>query len=300
MPTVRQRVVAAITRQYPLYSGRGRLANHPILQRIAGPSSEITWGRVPGGYWVVSPLSDHVGRAIFYCGDLDPKITWVCSRLVRSGDCVLDIGANLGLVTFTLSALVGELGQVHAFEPAPQMQTFLQEAINRNNVTNVKLHRFALGAHDGELMLSVPRSNAGAASLVSARQTSESTRVAVPVRTLSSVMVSHDVDHVRLLKIDVEGFEPEVLAGAAEFLSRHPPDALVFELNDCTESLERHPTILMLSSLGYGFLGLPRKWTRMRAVRVDAKDLASRPLCHDFIAARLGQVYEDISVRLGT
>lgn len=298
MPTIRQRVVAAISRNYPLYSGCGRLANHPVLQRIAGPSIEIAWARVPGGYWVASPLADHVGRAIFYCGDLDPKITWVCSRLVRTGDCVLDIGANLGLVTFTLSALVGPLGQVHAFEPAPQMQTFIQDAIERNNVTNVKLHRIALGAQDGELMLSIPRSNAGAASLVATRQILGSSSVMVPVRTLSSVMANHDVGHVRLLKMDVEGFEPEVLAGAAKFLSRQPPDVLVFELNDSTGNLGQHPTVIMLSSLGYGFLGLPMKWTRMRAFRVGPGDLASTPTCHDFIAARLGRVYDEVAGRL--
>jgi FkbM family methyltransferase len=299
MPTMRQLVAAAITRQYPLYSGCGRLANHPVLQRIAGPSTEIPWARVPGGYWVASPLSDHVGRAIFYFGDLDPKITWACSRLVQAGDCVLDIGANLGLVTFTLSALVGPLGRVHAFEPAPQMQTFIQDAIDRNNVTNVELHRLALGAHNGELMLSVPGSNAGAASFVAARQASGGTDVMVPVRTLSSIMANLDVGRVRLLKMDVEGFEPEVLAGAADFLVRQPPDVLIFELNDPTESLGRHPTMLMLSSLGYGFLGLPKKWMRMRAFRVNPEDLSSAPTCHDFIAARLGRVYDEVGVRLG-
>ena len=179
------------------------------------------------------------------------------------------------------------------------MQTFIQNAIDRNNVTNVELHRLALGAQNGELMLSIPGSNAGAASFVAARQTPGGTDVIVPVRTLSSVMANLDVGHVRLLKVDVEGFEPEVLAGAADFLSRQPPDALVFELNDPTEILGRHPTMLMLSSLGYGFLGLPKKWMRMRAFRVNSEDLASAPTCHDFIAARLGRVYDEVADRLG-
>ena len=208
MPTSRQKTVAAITRLYPLYSGSGRLANHPMLQRIAGPSTEIAWARVPGGYWAAAPLSDHVGRAIFYCGELDRKITWVCSRLVRSGDCVLDIGANLGLVTLTLSALVGPTGRVHAFEPNPQMQAFIDEAVSRNRLHNVTLHRFALGAQPNELRLSIPRSNAGAASLVATRQTADSTEVVVPVRTLSAVLEDESIDHIRLVKIDVEGFEP--------------------------------------------------------------------------------------------
>jgi FkbM family methyltransferase len=298
MPTIRQRTVAAITRRYPLYSGCGRLANHPVLQRIAGPSTEIAWARVPGGYWAASPLSDHVGKAIFYCGELDRKITWVCSRLVRSGDCVLDIGANLGLVTLTLSTLVGASGQVHAFEPSPQMQTLLDKAIKRNGLTNVTLHRIALGAQYGELRLSIPQGNAGAASFVPARQAPEGSDVLVPVRTLSSVMADQDIGHVRLIKIDVEGFEPEVLTGAVEFLSQRPADVLIFELNDSTDNLDRHPTIRTLSGLGYGFFGLPQRLTRMRAFRFNPQDFGSAPGSHDFIAARLGQVYDEVAERL--
>jgi FkbM family methyltransferase len=243
-------------------------------------------------------LSDHVGRAIFYCGELDRKITWVCSRLVRPGDCVIDIGANLGLVTLTMAALVGATGQVHAFEPNPRMIAFLEDAIERNGLTNVKLHRVALGAREGELKLSIPPSNAGAASLVEARQTEGGIDTIVPVRTLSSIMSGQDIGRVRLVKIDVEGFEPEVLAGATEFFSRQPADALLFELNDATDSLARHPTIVTLAELGYDFFSLPQRITRMRAFRFNPQDSAGAPRSHDFVAARRGEVYREVAQRL--
>jgi FkbM family methyltransferase len=299
MPTGRQRIVASITRRYPLYSGCSRLANHPVVHRIAGVSTETAWARVPGGYWAAAPLADYVGRAIFYLGELDRKVTWVCSRLARSGDCVLDIGANLGLVSLTLSALVGPTGQVHAFEPTPLMQSLIEQAIERNGVTNIKLHRLALGAQHGQLMLSVPSGNAGAASLVAARRRPDSTDVLVPVRTLSSVMADQNVDHVRLVKMDVEGFESKVLAGAVEFFSRRPPDAVVFELNDYPGDLRHHPTIVALSSLGYGFFTLPRRLTRMRALQLSPQDLGSVPRSHDLVAAPLGRTYDEVARRLG-
>lgn len=301
MPSLRQKTVAAITRRYPFYSGCGSLANHPGLQRIAGPSTEVAWAKVPGGYWAASPLSDHVGRSIFYCGELDRKITWACSRLVRPGDCVLDIGANLGLVTFTLSALVGPLGRVHAFEPNPKMQIYIEEGIKRNHLANVVLHRFALGAQPCEMKLSIPQTNAGAASLVTARQITDSADVVVPVRTLSSVLSDEGIGHIRLIKIDVEGFEPEVLAGAADFISRRPPDTLIFELNDSAGSvnLDDHPTMKALSALGYGFFSLPPRLTRMRAFRLDPKDSGNVPKGHDFIAATRGSIYDEAARRLG-
>jgi FkbM family methyltransferase len=298
MPTVRQRIVASATRRYPFYSGCGRLANHPVLHRIAGQSSEVAWARVHGGYRVAAPLADHVGRAIFYLGELDRKITWVCSRLVQPGDTVLDIGANLGLVTFTLSALVGPAGTVHAFEPIPQLQTYIEEGIERNGVTNIQLHRMALGARDGELPLAVPRKNAGASSLVETRQSADSSRLMVPVRTLSSVLTEQEAGHVRLIKMDVEGFEPEVLEGAADFFKIHPPDAILFELNDVSGMVRDHRTIRLLSEYGYGFFSLPRRFTRMRAQRIDAQESSSSQDGHDYVAARLGPTYDDVANRL--
>lgn len=56
--------------------------------------TEVAWAKAHGGHWVAAPLDDYVGRAVFYTGELDRKITWICSRVVREGDTVLDIGAK--------------------------------------------------------------------------------------------------------------------------------------------------------------------------------------------------------------
>lgn len=298
MPTARQTLVASVTRRYPLSSGCGTVANHPVVQRLAGSSTEIAWGRVRGGYRVAAPLADYVGRSIFYAGELDRKVTWVCSRLVRPGDTVLDLGANLGLVSFVLSPMVGSTGRVHAFEPNPEMQAHIEEAIARNRVTNVQLHRMALGARNGELVLSVPRGNAGEASFVTSRHYAESTEVLVPVRTLSSIVADHGIDRIRFIKMDVEGFEPEVLAGAEDVFARQPPDAILFELDDCVGELLDHPTMRMLSGLGYGFFSIPRKLTRMRAYPFDPRRHGDAAMSFDFVAARHGPIYDDVARRL--
>lgn len=297
VPTNRQKIVAAVTRHYPFYSGCERLANHVIMDRLAGRNAEVAWGTVSGGYSVAAPLGDQVGRAVFYFGDLDRKVTWVCSRLAKPGDTVLDIGANLGLVSFVLSAIVGTAGHVHAFEPNPAMVTLIEEAIRRNGANNINLHPFALGSTDGKLELSVPARNAGAASLVPARVWGgeTSTKMTVPVRTLSSVISEQRVGHIRLIKIDVEGFESEVIDGAADAFSRNPPDVILFELNDSVPDI-RHPTIAALNELGYAYLSLPSKLVRMRARELDL----SKPeaMSHNFVAARRGQIYDAVARRL--
>ena len=90
-----------------------------------------------------------------------------------------------------------------------------------------------------------------------------------------------------------------MLAGAADFFSQRPPDALIFELNDSTHNLGQHPTIQALTDLGYGFFSLPQRLTRMRAFRFHPQNIATTPKSHDFIAARIGEIYADVARRLG-
>ena len=293
MPSVRQELVASITRHYPFYRGFTRISSSPVFRYLTGPNSGIAWTKIHGGYEIAAPLDDYVGRLTYYFGDLDRKITWACSRLVRPGDVVLDIGANIGLVTFILSSIVGTEGLVHAFEPNPEMCQLIERATTRNNVENIVLHRVALGAQDGDLTLSVPSGNAGAASLITTRQVPDSKTMTVPVHTLSSIMADQPIDHIRLVKLDVEGFEPEVLRGAAELFARRPPDTILFELNDCTaQDLADHPTIRLISQLGYGFYRLPPgRLVRMRAFQFDPLKVTDKEPIHDFVAARLGPVY---------
>jgi FkbM family methyltransferase len=296
MPALRQSLVSSVIRRYPLYSGCGTLANHRRVQRLAGPGDDLAWARVHGGNYVAAPLSDYVGRAVFYAGELDRKVTWICSRLVRPGDTVLDIGANLGLVSFILSALVGPNGTVHAFEPIPQMQDLIEQGMQRNNVSNIVLHKVALGDEPGELTLSIPKGHFGSASLVAERRAGESEEIVVPVRRLPEELPP-DLGPIRLIKIDVEGFEPQVLAGAAELLRTSPPDAILFELNDAYGDLREHRTIQLLADAGYGFFSIPKCYLRMRLLPYDHERDSTAP-GHDFVAARSGSVYAEVARRL--
>jgi hypothetical protein len=125
----------------------------------------------------------------------------------------------------------------------------------------------------------------------------DSTHIPVTVQTLSSAMEGQDIDHIRLVKIDVEGYEPEVLAGAAEFFLQCPPDVFVFELNDCSD-LRNHPTLMALSDFGYGFFGLPKRLVRMYAIPLNLQNFSEKLETHDFVAARLGDIYEEVARHL--
>ena len=251
---IRYSIIARLTRLYPFYSGCGTIANSKFIRSLCGNSSDSVWTKVPGGE-LLAPLDDYVGRAAYFCGDLDRKLTRICSLVVKPGDTVLDIGANLGLVTLQLSKLVGEAGRVHAFEPNPTMQDYVRRVIERNQLQNTSLHPIGLGDQNSVLKLRVPKGNAGAGSLVRHADRSDRIDVEVQIRTLSEIVEREGIASIKLIKIDVEGFETQVFRGGFSVIDRLRPELIVFEQNDHWNGpIGERPCFKILSELGYKFL----------------------------------------------
>lgn len=247
---------------------------------------------------MLSPLDDYVGRSAFYVGDLDRKITWICERLVGPGDTVLDVGANLGLVTVLLGSLVGKQGNVLSFEPNPRIREMLEATIIRNELENVTVYACALGGTSESLDLWVPPHNAGEGSLVRHHRSDESSTHRVQVRRLSDILSEQPLSKIRLMKIDVEGFEEDVLSGASELLSSaNRPDAILFELNEIQGPISDQPVIKRLRSHGYGFFSIPRCLMRMQLQRFEPGS-ATPQNCNDFLAVPLGATYEEVATIL--
>lgn len=290
-PTIRQVIAASMLKLYPFYSGNARLANNSVLQRLVGPSENMVFARVPGGEVLVR-MNEFVGRTVFYTGNLEKKVSWLCSRIVRSGDTVIDIGANVGVVTVLLSSLVGKKGKVFAFEPNPTLHDMFDRTMARNRITNVFLDKVALGDKEGNLSLCFRSDNVGAGSLVYRYDSAQT--ITVPVTTLSARLRSERLKSIRLIKIDAEGFEPEILCGAMDILRSTRPDAVLFELNDPGASISDHPTIRIFRDAGYSFFSIPRSVVSMRVERFDP-DRHENELSTNFLASPSGKCYEEIA-----
>jgi FkbM family methyltransferase len=294
VPGARQLLLAALTRRYPLYSGGIRFANHPLIRRLGGTSDELVWSRVKGGE-VLTGLNDLVGRTAFYTGDLDRKISWVCARIVRPGDTVLDIGANLGIVTLWLSKLVGKRGRVYAFEPNPELYEVLEKTIHRNQAMNVRPYAIALGARADQMELRIRGGNSGSGSLVMNDGLAGCKVYSVPVRSLDEIAIEQKMEAIRLIKIDVEGFEAEVFRGGSEVLNRIRPQAVLFEFIQNGEGrLSGQPVFQMLQESGYGFFAIPKCRFRMYLERCDPEGV-NDPTTTDFLAVQKNESFEQIA-----
>lgn len=293
--SIRRRIMAGIGHLYPLYSGCGTLANTSAFRMLAGRSAERDWARLRDGSHILVPLDDYLGRALYFMGDLDPKVTWVCRRILRPGDTVIDVGANMGLVTLTCAKLVGPSGRVVAYEPNPAMIELLRQSIDRNGFSNIELNAIALGKESGRLQLNVPDDHAGKASLVRTFREDQHS-VEIQVDNAAEAFERLEAGAIRFWKIDAEGFEPQIIEGAQAYLERNPPQVVLFEINDDEGPLNGNASITMLESFGYRFFGLPKALLRMRALPLDVK--GSYGDLNDFVAVHEGDEMADIVKRL--
>jgi FkbM family methyltransferase len=246
---------------------------------------------------IIVPTNDYIGRAIYFFGDLDPKVTWVCAQILRPGDVVLDIGANIGLISLTAAAIVGESGTVHSFEPQPDLADLIRRSARANGFDHLHVHCLALGSRDGAFELFVPDSNAGSASIVRRGHSGPGRSIPVHVSHAGQYLEGLNLPQIRLIKLDVEGYEQFIVKSSRDFLRRNEPNAILFELNDYNRSFSEQEIIREFVELGYQFLEIRRTLLNMRLFRIDMSRPAER-YGNDILAVKSGPVSEDIMARV--
>jgi FkbM family methyltransferase len=148
------------------------------------------------------------------------------ARLVRPGMSVVDVGSNLGLYTVLLSRLVGPSGRVQAYEPDPGLFALLQQNCARNGCANVSATNSALGSCRGRLTLCRLLVNSGDNHLGSGGGRLFRRDVEVEVVPLDEIASGPAPDWV---KIDVQGWELQVLRGMSRLLRQNPDTCVYFE-----------------------------------------------------------------------
>ena len=138
-------------------------------------------------------------------------------RLVREGDVIFDVGANIGDYTLPLSAAIGPKGAVWAFEPVRRSFVVLSKNIEKNRIQNVLAREIAVGDADGRCTIYCDASNFGGNSLMVDATTDKGAVLDVAITRLDTVCALGQIVP-DLVKVDVQGAELGVLAGAAHLL----------------------------------------------------------------------------------
>ena len=182
----------------------------------------------------------HQNQARWYEKDMG-----VFRSLVAPGQTAIDVGANLGFVTTMLASIVGPEGRVISFEPSPRVFAKLTKTIAANRLDQVTPINVGCGASSAVERLNEVSASSGNASILADGPGSTEIRIErlddIPEATAT---------HVSLLKIDTEGYEPEVLRGAQRLIADHRPIIYLEMGGDYVDSTVQ--SIELLRQAGYG------------------------------------------------
>lgn len=150
----------------------------------------------------------------------------VVEPLLTKDDVVFDIGTNIGTIANWFAT---RTHHVHGFEPHPDNLKMTNEQIQLRKTTNITLSQLALGSEPGTLQLHV-KSFHGHHSLGDTSATPTVEKIDVEVDTVDRYCTANGIERIDFLKIDVEGFEEEVLKGATRMLEKQQVRLVLFEL----------------------------------------------------------------------
>ncbi len=152
---------------------------------------------------------------------------FMLKKLLKQGlnpDIIIDVGANKGQFSVAASKIFTQV-EVHSYEPVQSTYDLLKR--NTSKLTNIITHCCAVGEVVSELPMHVNTHSHSSSMLHLADahkkafpQAQERLEIAVPVTTLNEEFKDINLDRNVLLKIDVQGFEPQVLKGAVEILPK--------------------------------------------------------------------------------
>ncbi|HWB48514.1 MAG TPA: FkbM family methyltransferase [Stellaceae bacterium] len=184
----------------------------------------------------------YIGRSLELYGEFSEQEGELFRQFVGAGHTVVEVGANIGAHTLHLAKLVGPAGMVLAFEPQRIIFSLLCANIALNEQFHVQPIRAAVGTTQGTIQVPVldprVRQNFGGLGLSPGARGDS-----VPVVRLDD----YQLPSLRLLKIDVEGMEPEVLGGAVRTIEQHRP--ILYVENDRDANSAR--LIRMITELRY-------------------------------------------------
>ena len=227
-----------------------------LIYKLLGPDLSTIVSQTGLGKFVVQVLKGRPGRmqiysgkngirlnlttheaeyfGFFHFGSMNLYETSLINRILHRGDIFIDVGTYVdGWHSIVAGKAVGKTGHVYAFEPIPDFYLRAKENFALNNIFNVTLEQMAVSKRDGN---SIFYNNSASSSFYAKHarhgKTVKLKKIRVRTTKLDTYVKNHNVKKVRLIKIDAEGAEMDVLEGALGLLRRNDAPDLIIEVDD--------------------------------------------------------------------
>jgi FkbM family methyltransferase len=247
------------------------------------------WNRASGrvsfnvhGHVVTVLPGDHgISRELSVYQMHEPLATQLVKQLLKPGMNVVDIGGNLGYYALLEAQMVGDAGRVIAIEPVAANFAQLSKNVEANGYRNILLHNVAIGASNGTAPMYLSKKSNWHSLHPVPWETQE---IKVRVSTLDALLAQHNLLSVDLIRMDLEGYEVEVIQGMTETVKNYSPRLLV-ELHPHVVGAEAILSYLRhLKALGYELDWVldnerdrPIRWRFLRAEKISLEELLTDP-----------------------
>lgn len=248
----------------------------PMRQVVAKPP-----GLKPFSFCVHATADKFISERIRKTGTWEPFESRLLLNLLGDTDQVIDVGANIGWYTVSAARRMTEGSHVFSFEPDATNFALLTENVRKSGLTTVSIESVALGRCSGSATIQHSTDNQGDHRVRSFVEIDTSVRSEGDVRVVAlddylSASKIFRLDKLRIIKIDVQGFENEVLMGARRLLLSLSPRTIVFiefdpQLLADSSATACQELVETLLSLRREIFAISRPIWRLR--RLSAKDL---------------------------
>lgn len=234
------------------------------------------------GFAVELDLTKQHERTMYFLGRSEElEIELFFQEAIRQGDAVIDVGANVGMLSLLAARLVGRQGRVFSFEPNPSLCSRLRATFQRNAISNVQLFEMGLADRTTEMELQV-LPGLDVLGTLAPVQEAAATTYRVSVRQADDILPAELAGPV-LVKIDVEGFEVSVLRGMGGLVERLKP-AIVTEVEPLwLARAGTSPRELFEMMAGYGYRGF-HLGSKRRGLR---RHMCLSPVAHEDALAQV-------------
>ena len=192
-----------------------------LIMRVCNKPIKIKWLNNLR-YYLSLGDSGIIGNYYFFIDDYEESIFII--HYLTDKDLFIDVGSNHGHYTMISSGICGSTSI--SIEPVKKTFDRLKINIELNKLRNVKLHNIGISDSEGELFIS---NNMGSMNRI-INKVSDNNCELMQVSTLDNLLISEK--NISLIKIDVEGYEKQVLSGSKEILKNPNLNVIIIELND--------------------------------------------------------------------
>ena len=195
-----------------------------------------------GNFNINVDTKNFIDSSIYYTGDYEAYLKKHFKGIIKKGDFILDIGANIGFHTLYFAELTGVSGKVFSFEPIQVNFDALQRNIKLNQFPQITAINKALGSTNSQMKIHIDQQaqNPGAFNLLDEGPKN----TVIDCIKGDHFLEQNQIEKINFIKIDVEGFEYEVFKGLSKTIRNSKP-VIIFEYDyNYQHKLHDNPKII--------------------------------------------------------